>query len=115
MPNLYFFFYFYVLNICWAAQYQIFISNQASPPYNGTALNPFSTLYSAFDYVVAQYNSSVSSADKFYFILIPDIASEPFYLTDAEISNDQLFKGFLGKLLHFKILFFFQVRYISKV
>lgn len=95
-------FYFYILRLAWATQYQVFISNQASPPYNGTALNPFSTLYSAFDYVVNKYNSSVSHLDEFYFILIQANASEPFYLTDGEISNGETFKFFLGKNIFHK-------------
>lgn len=109
MINIYSLFYLCLLKFACAENYRIFISNQANAPYSGSEANPFSTLYSAFDYVVSQYNSSASPIDEFHFTLVPANISEPFYLTESEISNGQLFKGFLGEnfLIFLKISDFF--------
>lgn len=109
------FLFFCLFKLGIATIYRIFISNQASPPYLGTESSPFATLYSGFEYVVTQY-ASATSVDEFHFVLVAANSSQPFYLSDDEITNGDLLQGFQGKIIYKNPLFIsFKAKFLLKV
>jgi len=86
-----------VLRIC--NSYDIFISNTAQPPFQGTAVNPYSTLYSAFVGTKANFLNPLTT-DEFHFIIIP--STSPYFLNDSEIVSGLVFDQFPGFFLLFE-------------
>ena len=73
--------------------YDIFISNNAQPPFQGTSGNPYSTLYSAFLGTSLSFPNHLTT-DEFHFKIIP--SPSPYFLNDSEIVSGLIFNQFPG-------------------
>lgn len=91
-------FFFLRLSFVSVTKFEIFISDKATAPYDGTENNPFSSIYSALAITDTKYRATASPLDQFFFRIAPSSAFSQYYIKDEDISEGQLFKDFHGNV-----------------
>lgn len=94
-------FYFLIINFSLinSTKYEIYISDGASEPYDGSKSHPFPLIYSAFSFTTANYISTANPLDEFHFKILPSSFNIPYFIKDDEITNGELFKNFYGNFI----------------